>query len=170
MLKRSGKKSGPNAGSQASHSAALEAIDALYTLEMKANLAALRDQRRRTRLHQTVSNWTEYWPVAVGIVISLFAPQLRDMVSVFRPWGMWIVFPFVSLAGRPEVYMGDGMAALLPLVMLYAQFPLEGLLARVALKGNVTLTGVFGQVLFFHTLCIIELWLVNGAFWQVLRH
>jgi hypothetical protein len=64
--------------------------------------------------------------------------------------------------------MGDTMAALLPTVMLYAQFPLEGFLAKILLKGNVTLTGVMGQVLFIHALCIVELWLVSGAIWQVL--
>ena len=168
MLRRSGKKTVPDAGAQSSRSAALEAIDALYKQEMEANIAALRERRRHTRLEKSVAHWTEYWPVAVGVVMSFFAPQVRDMLAPLQQWGMWLVFPFVALAQRPEIYMGDKMAVLLPMVMLYAQFPLEGLLAKIMLKGNVTLTGVMGQVAFFHALCIIELWLVSGAFWQVL--
>ena len=170
MLRRSGKKPVPDAGAQGNRSAALAAIDALYKQEMQANIAALRERRRRMRQEQAISHWAEYWPVAVGIVLSFFAPALRDIVAPFRPWGMWIVFPFVSIAGRPEFFMGDEMAILLQSLMLYAQFPLEGLLARIALKGNVTARGVLIQVLFFHTLCQIELWLVNGALGPALTH
>ena len=168
MLRRSEIKSGPNAGVRGNRSVALEAIDALYKQEMKANIAALRERRRSQRKQKSLMRLAEYWPVAVGVVISLFAPQMQEIVAPFKPWGMWIVFPFVSIAGRPEIFMGDRLAVLVPAVMLYAQFPLEGLLARFALKGNVTVPSVLGQVLFLHALCIIELWLVNGSVWQLL--
>ena len=115
-----------------------------------------------------MSRLVEYWPVAAGIFLSFFAPQLRDLVAPLHPWGMWLVFPFVVIAQRPEVYMGDEMAVILPMVMLYVQFPLEGLLAKIALKGNVTIPGVAGQVTFYHLLGIIELWLVNGLLGQIL--
>jgi len=169
MRKNSGTKSGSDAGGQSSGSESLRAIDALYTLEMKANLAALRQQRRRSRLQRSLQQWSEYWPVAIGIVLSICAPEIRDMLATMQPWAMWVVFPLVVLAGRPEINMGDLMAVYLPIVMLYIQFPLEGLLARLLLKGNVTIRGVAVQVLFFHALCIIELWLVNGGLWQLLK-
>jgi hypothetical protein len=169
MRKHYETKSGSDAGEQSSSSDSLRAIDALYTLEMKANLAALRQQRRRTRLQKSLKQWSEYWPVAIGIVLSICAPELRDIVATMQPWAMWIVFPLVVLAGRPEVNMGDVMAVYLPMAMLYIQFPLEGLLARLLLKGDVTVRGVAVQVLFFHALCIIELWLVNGGLWQLLK-
>jgi hypothetical protein len=168
MLRRSEVKSGPAAGVQGNRSAALEAIDALYKQEMKANILALRERRRSQRKLKSLLRLAGYWPVAVGVVISLFAPEMQQMVAPFKPWGMWIVFPFVSIAGRPEIFMGDRLAVLVPAVMLYAQFPLEGLIARIALKGNVTVNAVLGQVLFLHALCIIELWLVNGSVWQLL--
>jgi len=52
--------------------------------------------------------------------------------------------------------------------MLYLQFPLEGLLAKIALRGNVRPYGVMVQVLYFHGLCIMELWLVNGGLWRLM--
>jgi hypothetical protein len=168
MLRRFGKKTVPDTGAQSSRSAALEAIDALYKQEMQTNIAALRERRRQARLERSVAHWTEYWPVAVGVVMSFFAPQVRDMLAPLQQWGMWLVFPFVALAQRPEIYMGDKMAVLLPMVMLYAQFPLEGWLAKIMLKGNVTVRAVIGRVMFFHALCILELWLVSGAFWRLL--
>jgi hypothetical protein len=170
MLRRSGTKPGLNVGAQGSRSAALEAIDALYKQEMEDNIAALRAQRRRNRIERSISRWTEYWPVAVGVCISLIAPLLRELIAPLQQWGMWIVFPLVALAERPEIYMGDKMAVILPIVALYVQFPLEGLLAKTMLKGNVSLAGVAWQVLFFHALCLIELWLISGTFRQMFTH
>lgn len=145
------------------NASALEAIDALYNMEMQANLMYLRQQRRRDRLSKSMSEWATYWPMALGILVSCFTPQLREFVEQFRPWGLWISFPMVALASRPEVYLGSKMAALLPTALMYAQFPLEGLLAKIALKGNVTPYGVVMQVLYFHALCLMELWLVSGG-------
>ena len=144
-------------------------IDALYNLEMKANILALRQERRRARLHRSIAQWVEYWPVGIGILISLFAPQMREFVEPFRPWGLWVSFPMVALSTRPEIYMGSHIAAMLPAALTYLQFPLEGLLAKIALKGNVTVHGVVVQVVFFHGLCIMDLWLLNGGLWQLLH-
>jgi hypothetical protein len=162
MSKFFGNKFGGNARLQGSRSAGISAIDALYKREMQANLAALTERRRKTRRIRSVRDWAEYWPVAVGIVISSFAPQIVALVSPFRPWGMWLAFPFASIASRPELGMNEGLAATLPLIILYAQFPLEGLLARFALRGRVTVLRVLGQMLFLHLLGALELWLVSG--------
>jgi hypothetical protein len=167
---RFGTKSGPENTSQSSGSDAVAAIDALYSLEMKANFLALRQQRRAERVQRSMAQWSAYWPVAVGIMVSFFAPQMRAFVEPYRPWGLWVSFPMVALAARPEVYMGSKMAALFPTLMLYLQFPLEGLLAKFALRGNVTAYGVIVQVLYFHVLCVLELWLVNGGVWQLLHN
>ena len=56
----------------------------------------------------------------------------------------------------------NGLAATLPLLILYAQFPIEGLLARFALRGRVTVARVLGQVLFLHLMGALELWLISG--------
>jgi hypothetical protein len=151
------------------NAAALEAIDSLYHLEMQSNLLYLRHQRRRERVRKSLSEWAAYWPMALGILLSCFTPQLREFLEQYRPWGMWIGFPMVSLALRPEVYLGSKMAALLPTALMYAQFPLEGLLAKVALKGTVTPYGVAMQVLYFHGLCVMELWLVSGGLQHLLH-
>ncbi len=169
MLRRSGSNSGLKANSHGSRSDAFAAIDALYTLEMQASLAAMHERRRSSRHQRAMTRLAERWPIAVGLVLSLFAPSLREIVEPFQPWGMWLVFPFVVIATRPEVFMGDKMAALMPQLMLYLQFPLEGFLAQAMLKGKVTVRAAFIQFLFFHILAIIEIWLVNGVLGQVLR-
>ena len=114
---------------------ALTAIDALYNLEMQANLLALRHQRRKERVQRSLAQWAEYWPMALGMLISVFAPQMREFVEAYRPWGLWVSFPMVAITMRPELHMSSAVATMLPTVMLYLQFPLEGLLAKVARRA-----------------------------------
>ncbi len=156
--------SAPSSGARA-----LEMIDALYNLEMRANILALRQERRKARLQRSIAQWVEYWPVCAGILLSMVAPQMREFVEPFRPWGLWVSFPIVALSIRPEIYLGSHISAVLPAALTYLQFPLEGLLAKIALKGHVTVHGVVVQVVFFHGLCIMDLWLLNGGLYQLMH-
>src|ERR1700690_1750713 len=113
MLGLFGKKSGANDSALVNRSNALEAVEALYAMETQANLAALRERQRDNKQQKMVAHYLEYWPMAVGIAISLVASQIHDMLLPLGPWAMSIVFPFVVIAGRPEIYMGDKVAALL---------------------------------------------------------
>ena len=156
---------GDNSGSDSSqehHLSGFQAVDALYEREMQANLAAMNEQRRKARRYQSATSWAEYWPFAIGIAISCFVPQIRDFIDAFRPWGMWIAFPFASIANRPEISLGNQIITNMPLLFMYAQFPIEGLMARFALRGHVTVLRVLGQVLFLHLFAMAELWLVNS--------
>ncbi len=157
-----GNKSGFSSSGQDNHISGFQAIDALYEREMQVNLAAMNEQRRKSRRYHSANSFAEYWPFAVGVAISCFVPQLRDFVDAFRPWGTWILFPFAAIANRPEVTLGNQFISNLPLFFMYAQFPIEGLMARFALRGNVTAMRVVGQVLFLHLFALIELWLVNS--------
>ena len=163
MLNIFGSKSNMPSSSQANHIAALRSIDALYEQEMQANLAALAEQRRKSRRYSSAATWAEYWPFAVGVAISCFVPQIRDFVDAYRPWGMWMVFPFAAIAGRPEVSLSSSFIANIPLLFMFAQYPLEGLMSRFAFRGRVTVLRVLGQVLCLHLFALIELWLVSGA-------
>jgi hypothetical protein len=158
-----GRQSGSDAGAESNYSSTLEVIDALYTLEMKSNIAALGQRRRSARLHRSMAQWSSYWPVALGIAVSFFAPQMRAFVEPYRPWGLWLGFPMAALSIQPGVHLGSWMSSTLPTALLYLQFPLEGLLAKVAQRDKVTVYGVALQVLYFHALCFIDLWLLNGG-------
>ena len=162
MLNIFGNKSEMSSSTQASHISAFRAIDALYEQEMQVNLAALSEQRRKSRRYQSAANWAEYWPFAIGVAISCFVPQLREFVDAFRPWGMWILFPFAAIASRPEIGASTSYIANLPLLLLVAQFPFEGLMARFAFRGRVTAFRVLGQVLCLHLFALVELWLVTS--------
>jgi hypothetical protein len=136
-------------------------------LELAAIHDKIRTQRRLESSKQFLQNLARLWPVAVGAGLACCAPQLRDLVSSCQPWGMWILFPFVAIAKRPEMQFGGEISRMMPQIMLYAQFPLEGLLARIILKKRVTLPGVARLIFFVHFLAAAELCLVSGVLWQI---
>jgi hypothetical protein len=123
-------------------------------------LFLLDDRHNRERQNRLTQSLITSWPIGVGILLALIAPMLSDIVSVFKPWGMWLVFPFVELCARPELHFGSDFQRMAPQIMLFLQFPLEGLMAKKFLKGRVTLSAVAGQILIYHVLGATQLWLV----------
>ena len=137
--------------------------------ERAQSLAILRNRQRDERRAQNLRAIVSFWPVAVGILLGCMAPLLQHIAQLVGPWGMAVVFPFVVLAQRPEVQMGS-ITHLLPTIMLYAQFPLEGWLARIVLRRNVKAFPVAGHVLLFHFLGIAELLLLSGVLYSLASH
>ena len=109
------------------------------------------------------SGWVSWWPVAVGVTLACLAPWLRAQLAAYEPWGMRAVFPFVLFAGRRELGLSDELTRTLPQLMLYLQFPLEGLLTKLTLSRRVPLSKALGQLVFLHGVCVLILWLVSGA-------
>ena len=130
---------------------------------MQANMAELRALQCMERRSRFVLRTVDCWPIAAGLILGAFAPALQALVAVSAPWAMGILFPFVVLAGRPELHLNGLLAHYLPVVMLYAQFPLEGLLAKIVLKRKITLSGVAVQVSLSHFLCAMQILLISGA-------
>ena len=126
-------------------------------------LFVLKDRHDRERHSRLVQSLVTSWPIFVGILMAFCAPFLSEVLSVFKPWGMWLVFPFVELVGRPELHFGHDFQASAPHIMLFLQFPLEGLIAKKFLRGRVTLRGVASQVMIYHVLGAAQLWLVCRA-------
>lgn len=134
-------------------------------------LAAERDyfcswlHAQRTR--RFLGSLVRLWPVAVGIALGFLAPQLHAILDRFEPWGMWLVFPFAVLACRPEFHVASQSGSL-PMLILYAQFPIEGMVARLALGRRVTVPGVAGQIFYLHYLAALQLAMIGGAVTQAL--
>ena len=119
------------------------------------SLQELKNERR-----PPMQGWVTWIPVAVGVALAIFAPQLRDFVAAYEPWGMRAVFPFVLVAGLHEIGLSDELTRTRPQLMLFLQFPLEGLLTRFTLRRGATAKAAFGQLIFLHAVCVIVLWIV----------
>ena len=130
--------------------------------EAAAALELLEERRRWERDEQRLHNLLRMWPVGVGLLLSAFAPVIKQAAESYNPWLVMLIFPFVVLADRPELQVGP-ITHFLPIIMLYAQFPIEGLLARIILRRPVLPISVAVQVLLFHFLGIVEVWMLNGS-------
>ncbi|MGB6689488.1 MAG: hypothetical protein WBE76_16765 [Terracidiphilus sp.] len=128
----------------------------------RPGLVFLDDRHRERRQNNRIESLVRSWPIVAGIVLACFAPMLKELLVVFKPWGMWVVFPFVALSARPELHLG-GLGETVSQAMLFLQFPVEGYFAKKILKGRVTLSGVTGQILLYHFLGVAQLFLVCRA-------
>jgi hypothetical protein len=142
-------------------------IDEIVRQDMNAGLAKMHRQLHDERRKASIRYLAGFWPVAVGLVLGLFAPAIKDLLEPFGDWGMAIVFPFVVLCGRPELHLSSSAAASISQFMLYAQFPIEGLIAKIASRGRVTLPAVTTRVACLQILATFLLLLVSGVVGQI---
>lgn len=106
------------------------------------------------------TNWINWAPLAAGIVLGFLSPQLHSLASLWDPWGLRIVFPFVQVLGLREIGIGDELNRSLPQLMLYLQFPLEGLLVAMNLRQGRSLAMAIGPLPGLHFVCGLVLWIV----------
>lgn len=130
--------------------------------ELKASLAVLEARRQAERNALLRTRLLELWPLWLGILLGLLSPGIEFLAELVSPWCVSLLYPFVVLAKRPEIQVGP-ITHMLPTVMLFVQFPLEGWLARVVMKRNIRPLGVAWHVLMFHFLGIAELWMLSGG-------
>ena len=102
-----------------------------------------------------------WWPAAAGVVLGCLAPQLLSLLASYEPWGPRIVFPFVQFVGLHEIGMSAELTRTLPQLMLYLQFPLEGLLTKSSLSRGVKISTALEHLVFLHAVCVMVLWLVS---------
>jgi hypothetical protein len=139
-------------------------IELIWQREMEAAILRLHKRLEAERKKLSRQYWARFWPVGVGIMLSCFAPALKETLNLlFHPWGMAVVFPFVVLSGRPELHLGSHWSSVLPQFMLYAEFPLEGYLAKSIIVGKVKPLAVLGRVACLHILAGALLLMVSGA-------
>ncbi|MGH9606555.1 MAG: hypothetical protein ACRD3N_12755 [Terracidiphilus sp.] len=146
---------------------ALAAHHLLSRFQLKAARATIHTQEIEERLRLRLLQLGALWPVALGFGMGCYAPQMHKLLAQLPQWVMWLVFPFAILAGRPELHLYGEVSRILPLIAVYAQFPIEGLLARYVLRNSVTVPDVAREVLLFHFLGVAQLWLVSGALAQL---
>jgi hypothetical protein len=133
-------------------------------------LAAFYRRLRFERQMRSLRSLISLWPVFLGVVLGAYAPALRDLAANSAPWAVSLLFPFSALVGERGLHFSWGAAHALAQFLLYAQFPLEGLIARVVLKHRVGLFKVFGRVAFLHAFAVLYLLLASGSLSQFLMN
>jgi hypothetical protein len=129
---------------------------------------AFHQRRRFERQVRSLKSLASLWPVALGVLLGFYAPLLRDFAADSAPWAMTLLFPFSALVGERGLGLSWDTSHALAQFLLYAQFPLEGLLVRIVMKRRVDLFNVFGQVTCLHVFAVVYLALVSGSLSQSL--
>jgi hypothetical protein len=135
--------------------------------ENKARVVEIRKTaraRHRADIRQrALRNLVQSWPLAAGLVLACFAPWLRDLAGWFDPWGTWILLPAVSVVSSKQLSLGPEAKAFAWQFALYAQFPIEGVIIKSVLKGQVNWVAVVTQLAAFHILAAFFLWLLSRS-------
>jgi hypothetical protein len=131
-------------------------------------IAAFHRRLRFERQMRSLLSLASLWPVALGVLLGIYAPLLRDLAANSAPWALTLLFPFSTLVGERGLHLSWDTVQALSQFLLYAQFPLEGLLVRIVLKHRVGLFKVFGQVTCLHVFAVLYLGLVSGSISQIL--
>ena len=101
------------------------------------------------------------WPAVAGILLAVVADQLRTKVdALWGDLGDRLVFPWVQLAGRPELGLGDAAGGF-PSLMLRLQFPIAGLYASWNLSRGHKMSITIMQVAFVFGVAAFVLWLLT---------
>lgn len=134
---------------------------------LEERVAAVIRQMRRERRERAFLYWASFWPIALGVLLGVCAPALHHLAADYAPWAATLLFPLSAVAAQREIHLSLGMTQALVPLMLYAQLPLDGLLARMVLKHRATFLGMCGQVTCFHALAVLYLGLVTGSLKQI---
>jgi hypothetical protein len=137
-------------------------------LQMMIFIAAFHRRLRFERQMRSLRSLASLWPVALGVLLGFYAPLLRDLVANSAPWALTLLFPFSALAGERGLNLSRDTAQSLAQFLVYAQFPLEGLLVRIVLKHRLSVFRVFSQVTCLHVFTLLYLGLATGSLNQIL--
>ncbi len=106
------------------------------------------------------SGWALWWPLAAGVALGFLSPQMMNVVDGWDPWGVRLVFPFVQFCSLSDIGLSAEMTRALPELMLFLQFPLEGMLTVSNLHRGVKLSAALTQLFFLHAVTALVLWIV----------
>lgn len=139
--------------------------------ELSHLLAAFHRRLRVERRIRSLWSLVSLWPVVVGVLLGVYAPTLRDLAAnSSAPWVVTLLFPFSVLVGERGLHFSWDTAHALAQIVLYVQFPLEGLMACIVLKHRVSLFKVSGRVAFLHAFAVLYLVLATGSLNQFLTN
>jgi hypothetical protein len=118
----------------------------------------LKVRKRRGLLPLGLGDW---WPIALGLALGYLSPQIYSLLEQYGEAAILVVYPFVVLSGNPLLGLSRVSALHIPQTMIYAQFPIEGIIAWYAMRRGVGFLGASILLFLIHGACISILWLMN---------
>jgi len=107
------------------------------------------------------------WPVPLGLLMGYYAPMLHDLAAVWSPWLATLVFSLSALTAQNDSTLGSQTVSQ---IMLYVQFPLDGMLVYLLLRRRISLLTVCGQLTCLHLFAVITIALATGSIGRLLTN
>ncbi|MBB6142734.1 hypothetical protein HNQ77_000672 [Silvibacterium bohemicum] len=105
---------------------------------------------RRKKKKLAIGIW---WPPLVGIIVTPFAIHAASILALEGPQALRLLYPYVVLVKEPVIGLSNDLGNNLSQGLLYAQFPLYGLLMALILRFK-HLAAALGTVIAVHALGI----------------
>jgi hypothetical protein len=75
-----------------------------------------------------------WWPVLLGVAVTPFAIHFASILALEGPSALRLLYPYVVLVKDPAFGLSSDLGNELSQGMMYAQFPLYGLLMALAIR------------------------------------
>lgn len=129
------------------------------TAQVRGQAGNSRTQKRRGK---SSSGWQSWWPLLLGIAVTPLAVKTAEILPLTGADGLMklrLLYPYAMLLREHALGLADAKRESASHIMLYAQFPLYGLYATVAMKLK-SLTAASAQVAVIHLVGFGLLWLL----------
>ena len=126
-------------------------------------LARPKKSAARKRKKKDTRGWIAWWPLLVGIVITLAAVRTAEILPLMGASGLLrleLLYPFALLLKQPLLGLSDSAGELCSQIMLYVQYPLYGVYGSIATRWK-PLWSVLLQLTAIHMLGFGILWLLT---------
>ena len=133
---------------------------AARTAELPRQKTATARPRASSRKRQN-SRWALWLPLLAGIIATPFAVRYAEILPLLGPAGMTrlrLLYPLAMLAHQPQLGLAEAAADITAQALMYAQFPLYGLLASLILRRSGLLRAAL-TILLIHGLAFGAVWL-----------
>jgi hypothetical protein len=135
---------------------------ATRTTELPRQKTAVSRPRASSRKKQSAgSRWAFWLPLLAGIIATPFAVRYAEILPLLGPVGMTrlrLLYPLAMLAHQPQLGLAEAAADTTAQVLMYAQFPLYGMLASLVLR-NLGLVRAAFTIMLIHALAFGAVWL-----------
>src|SRR5271170_3760009 len=86
--------------------------------------------KRKSRKKQT-SGWIAWWPFALGIAVTPIAVKAATLMALTGPDGLRLLYPWMLIPKLHFLGLSDSLGTGISQAMMYLQFPLYGIIARL---------------------------------------
>jgi hypothetical protein len=119
--------------------------------------------RNRKRKKTSRAGLVGWWPLLVGVAITLLAVKTAEILPLMGSAGLFklrLLYPYALLFKLPQLGLSEQTSDLWSQIMLYAQWTLYGLYVSVVMRWK-TLTHALMQIAVIHLFGCCVLWLLE---------